>query len=160
MVNKQQAYSITIRKLFESCDNLIIVCIAVIVSADFTHLLKCVYDNQFCIGVFRHKSYKLFVKSISKLTCRNREVQIIRTFCSEHSVQSFLQSVVVVFESKVQNSSFFYIKIPKRCACADMVSKLCHKKTFAKFRSSCKDICSGVKQSVNQRRFALIHRVI
>ena len=122
--------------------------------------LKSIYDNQFCIGVFIHKSCKLFIKSISKLTRRNREVQIIRTFCSEHPVQSFLQSVVIIFESKVQHRSFSYIIIPKRYACTDVICKLCHKKTFAKFRCSCKDICSWVKQAVNQWRFALIHRVI
>ena len=160
MMNKQQTYSVTVRKLFKPCYNLIIVCVTVIITAHFTHLLESVYDNQFCIGVFCHKSCKLFVKSTSKLTRRNRKVQIIRTFCSEHPIQSFLQSVVIIFKRKVQNSSFSHIKIPKRCTCTDMVSKLCHKKTFAKFRSSCKNICSGVKQAVNQWRFALIHRVI
>ena len=160
MVNKHQTYSVTVRKLFKPCDNLIIICVTVIIAAHFTHLLKSIYDNQFCIGVFRHKSCKLFVKSIPKLTCRKREVQIIRTFCSEHPIQSFLQSVIIIFESKIQNCSFSHIIIPKRCACTDVICKLCHKKTFAKFRCSCKDICARIKQAFNQRRFTLIHRVI
>ena len=160
MMNKQQTYSVTVRKLFKPCDNLIIVCVTVIVTAHFTHLLKSVYDNQFCIGVFGHKSCKLFVKPISKLTRRYRKIQIIRTFCSKHPVQSFLQSVIIIFESKIQNCSFSHIIIPKRHTCTDMVSKLCHKKTFAEFWCSCKNICSRVKQAVNQRRLALIHRVI
>ena len=46
--------------------------------------------------------------------------------------------------------------IPKWCACADMVGKLCHQKTLSQFRRTCKNISAGVEQTVYHRRLALV----
>ena len=136
-------------KTFQSCHNLIIVCITIIISANFTHFLKGINDNQFRVRMLCHKPCKLFIQSFSQLTSRNREEKVVCTLCSKHPVQTFLQATVIIFKGKIQYRSFSGGIIPKWCACADMVGKLCHQKTLSQFRRTCKNISAGVEQTVN-----------
>ena len=141
----------SICKTFQSCHDLIVICVTVIIAANLTHFLKRINDNQLRVLMLCHKSCKLFIQSISKLTGRNREVKIIGAFCSKHPVQTLLQTAVIILKCQIQHRSFSGGIIPKRCACADMVGKLCHQKALSQFGRTCKDISAGVEQTVNQR---------
>ena len=145
-----------IRKVFQPCHNLIIVSVTVIVSSNLTHLLKRINDNQLCICVFRHKSRKLFIQPFPKLASGNRKVKVFCALCPEHPIQAFLQASVIIFKGKIQHRSFPGGVIPKRCACTDVIGKLCHQKTLSQFGRTCKNISAGVEQAVDQRRLVLV----
>ena len=75
--------------------------VTVIITAKLTHLLKCVYDYELGVGVFGNEPLQLFIKSFADLTCRNREVQIVGTLSSEHSILAFLQAAVIIFKGEI-----------------------------------------------------------
>ena len=73
MMDKQDANTIAVCKLFQLCNYFIVVCVTVIVSADFPHLLERVNDNQPCIVMLFHKFLQLFIQSVAKITRRDRK---------------------------------------------------------------------------------------
>ena len=112
-----------------------------------------VTDNQIIITIAPGKTLAWLAEQFGK------EVKIVRTLCPKHTIQTFLQAAVIIFQSKVQHRSLPGRIIPERCSCADMIGKLCHQKAFSQFRRTCKDISARIKQTVNQRLLAPILRI-
>ena len=53
--SKQNTNAVSIGKLFQPCDDFIIICVTVTIAADFSNFLECVNDNKACVGMFLHK---------------------------------------------------------------------------------------------------------
>ena len=106
------------------------------------------------------KVLQLLVQPAAELTCRNREVKVFRTLRSEHLIQTFLQSAVIILKGEVQYRAFSDGIVPKRRSRTDMIGKLRHQEALAELGSADKQIRSGIEQTVDKRRSALIYGVV
>lgn len=91
-MHHHEADPIGVREAFQPGNDLIIICITVIVTADFPNLLERVYDDQRGVRMLPKKPGELFIQAIAKLFGRNGEEQVSILRRSEHAVQALLQT--------------------------------------------------------------------
>ena len=96
-----------------------------------------------------HKAAKLFIQPVIQIVCSYRKMQVFDLAHTEHSVKSFLQTSIVVLQSKIKNRAFTSGVIPKRCTRTDVIRKLSHKKAFAELRSTYKEVGARVQNPIN-----------
>ena len=73
VMDKKQTDAIAIRQRLQPSDDLIVVGIAIVVPADFPHLLKGVNDDKGGVRMLSQKIGKLLIQTAAKLTGRNRK---------------------------------------------------------------------------------------
>jgi integrase len=88
------------------------------------------------------------------------EIQIACLLCTEHLKQSLLQTWVIIFKGKIKHRCLTHLILPKRCACADMIGKLCHHKALSHFRGTYEKVSSPLEQTVDKWCLNLKHRII
>ena len=62
--------------------------------------------------------------------------------------------------SKIKHRCLTHLILPKRCACADMIGKLCHHKALSHFRGTYEKVSSPLEQTVDKWCLNLKHRII
>lgn len=89
-----------------------------------------------------------------------KTIQIACLLCTEHLKQSLLQTWVIIFKGKIKHRCLTHLILPKRCACADMIGKLCHHKALSHFRGTYEKVSSPLEQTVDKWCLNLKHRII
>ena len=82
---QQQTHAALIGKLFQLTDDLIIISVAISISADLTDLLQSVDDNESGIRMFLHELLNLFIQSCTDLLGLHCEMELIRTLYAKHA---------------------------------------------------------------------------
>ena len=104
--------------------------------------------------------FQLFVQSRPQVLSTDCKVEFIRSLHTKHSGHSFLQPLVIIFQSQIQNRSLVDFIFPELLPRTDMVGQLCHKEGFSHLWRTGKQICPRIEQAVNNCLLALINCLV
>ena len=159
VVDDEQAEPKLVRKLFELADDLVVVPVAVGLSAQLAHLLQRV-DDEPRVRVLAHELFKLRVEAVAELLRADCKVQFLRALYAEHPVHPSLQALVAVLEREVEHRALVDFAVPELLPGGDVVGELCHQERFAHLRCAREYVCAVLEQAFNDRRPALVDCVV
>lgn len=149
VVNDQDADAISVSKLLQLSDYLIVAGIAVAVARRFPNFLQDIHNNKFGVTVFPDELFQLFIQAtaiILALVAKCRELvpstPNIRNIRRCKRLSSILQR-------QVENSPLMGLVAPQVLPGTDMVGDLHHQEGLTDFGHSGKDVRSCIKQVLN-----------
>src|SRR5699024_8981692 len=146
VVNSQHTDAVSVCKLLQFSDNLVVAGIAVRFAAGLPNFLHSVDDHEFGVRMVPHKIGKLLVQTVADFSSRRCKMEIGRIVYPIHLEHPTLDALEVIFKGEVKNRSLMDFVLPQLFARTDMVSNLRHQKGLADFGSASKDIRPGVEQ--------------
>ena len=156
VVYQQETDTAIIGKAFQCAHHLVVVGIAVLVSASLPDFLEGVNDNQLGIGVFPDKHFELSLQANAELFSVDCKEQVVGAVHAEHPIQPPLQSAVVVLQRQIEDGALVDGVAPQGEAHAHMIGKLGHQERLAHLGRSRKEVRPRVEQTVNDWRSALV----
>ena len=159
MVDDQDANAISVSKLLQLADHLIVAGVAVTIAYRLSDLLQGIHDNQSGVTVLPDKLFQLFIQTTTNHLSIGGKVEGACPLYSEHAEHPALQPALIIFQSKIEDSPLMDLVAPQVLPGTDMVGKLRHQEGLADFGRSGKDVRSCIEQILNHRRLALKHIV-
>ena len=115
VVDNQDANAISVSKLLQLADYLIVAGVAVTIAHCLPDLLQGIHDNQLGITVFPNKLFQLFIQAAADYLSVGGEVDGACPLHSEHSEHPALQPALIIFQGKIEHGSLVDFVAHKSC---------------------------------------------
>ena len=159
-MNHQQADAVPVAESFQFGHDLVVAGVAVSVTADLSHLLQGVDDDEPYIRVLPDEAFQLLVKSLAHGLGLRCEVEIAGLLHPEHPGEPPLQPGVIVFQGQIEDCSLMHLVLPQRKSHRHMVGKLPHEEGLAHLGRSYKEVGAAVQQFVHDGLSGWIYCVV
>ncbi len=105
MVDDQDADAISVSKLLQLADHLIVAGVAVTVAHRLPDFLQGIHDNELGITVFPDELFQLFIQAAADHLGAGSEVEGACPLHAKHTEHPALQTALVIFQRQVEDSS-------------------------------------------------------